>query len=135
MTSRFKWPREDMPTSPPCVLRSRDGYVSVQVNVNAGGQNIVGDAANEPSMAVDPTNRKNIVIGWRQFDTIASDFRQAGWGYSHNGGRTWTFPGVIDPGVFRSDPVLDADADGNIYYNSLTADNSGGIPTDFECKV
>jgi len=33
---------------------------------------------------------------------------------------TWTFPGVIEPGVFRSDPVLDADKDGNVFYNSLT---------------
>jgi hypothetical protein len=63
-----------------------------------------------------------MVIGWRQFDTIQSDFRQAGWAWSHDGGRMWTFPGVVDPGVFRSDPVLDADADGNFYYNSLTVD-------------
>ena len=38
------------------VLRSRDGHVSVQVNIDASGMNIVGDAANEPSIAVDPTD-------------------------------------------------------------------------------
>jgi hypothetical protein len=30
-------------------------FVSHQVNVDANGNNIVGDAANEPSIAVDPT--------------------------------------------------------------------------------
>ena len=118
--------------SPGTVVQSRDGYTSVQVNVNASGQNIVGDAANEPSIAVDPTNPYRMVIGWRQFDSISSDFRQAGYGYSHDGGRHWTFPGVIEPGVFRSDPVLDADAQGNFYYNSLTATTD---LSDFWCHV
>ena len=66
---------------------------SVQVNVDANGNNIVGDAANEPSIVVDPTNPQHIVIAWRQFDTIASNFRQAGHAYSTDGGLTWTFPG------------------------------------------
>ena len=102
---------------------------TTQVNVDANGQNIVGDAANEPSIAVDPTNRNRIAIGWRQFNTINSNFRQAGYGYTIDGGQTWTFPGVIEPGIFRSDPVLDADRDGNFYYNSLTND------PDYFCKV
>jgi subtilisin-like proprotein convertase family protein len=111
---------------------SRDGHVSVQVNVDELGNNIVGDAANEPSIAIDPTEPTRMVIGWRQFDNIASDFRQAGYGYTSDGGHTWTFPGVIEPGIFRSDPVLDSDADGNFFYNSLTADSG---PTNFRCHV
>ena len=106
-------------TSPPATVQ-RDGFVSVQVNTDQFGNNILGDAANEPSIAVDPTNTNNIVIGWRQFDSVFSNFRQAGWAYSHDGGQTWTFPGVIQPGIFRSDPVLGADADGNFFYSSLT---------------
>ncbi len=98
---------------------TRSGYTSVQVNVDANGDNIVGDAANEPSIAIDPTDPNRIVIGWRQFDSIASDFRQAGWAYSHDGGQTWTFPGVLTPGFFRSDPVLGADPNGVFYYCSL----------------
>jgi len=100
------------------------GEFGVQVNVDANGGNITGDAANEPSIAVDPTAPNRIVIGWRQFDTIESNFRQAGWAYSHDGGRTWTFPGVIQAGTFRSDPVLAADAEGTIYYCSLRGDFS-----------
>jgi hypothetical protein len=102
----------------------RGSHVSIQVNVDDQGNNIINDAANEPSIAVDPNRPNWMVIGWRQFDTINNNFRQAGWAWSHAGGRTWTFPGVVDPGVFRSDPVLDADADGNFYYNSLTTNGN-----------
>ncbi len=102
-------------------------FFATQVNVDANGNNIVGDAANEPSIAVDPTNPMRMAIGWRQFDTIASDFRQAGHGFTNNGGYTWIFPGVIDPGIFRSDPVLDSDGEGRFYYNSLTI--GGGYST------
>src|SRR5438128_3410510 len=39
------------------------GYsVSYQVNVDQNGNNIVGDAANEPSISVDPTNGNKIAI-------------------------------------------------------------------------
>lgn len=122
-------PREGHPRSP-AVRFSSGTFFAVQVNVDANGQNIVGDAANEPSLAIDPTDPNHMVIGWRQFNTIASDFRQAGYGFTTDGGQTWTFPGVIEPGIFRSDPVLDSDANGNIYYNSLTL--QGG---DFLCDV
>ncbi|MEM8930094.1 MAG: sialidase family protein [Acidobacteriota bacterium] len=94
-------------------------HVSVQVNVDALGRNVLGDAANEPSIVVDPTDARRLAIAWRQFDSIASNFRQAGTAFSRDGGATWTFPGVLDPGVFRSDPVLDVDADGTFYLNSL----------------
>lgn len=102
----------------------RGPYRSVQVNVNTQGLNLPGDAANEPSLAVDPTNPLRMVIGWRQFDNIASNFRQAGWAFSHDGGQSWTFPGVIEPGVFRSDPVIEADANGHFYYSSLRVVNN-----------
>jgi hypothetical protein len=96
-----------------------DTLTSYQVNVNASGQNITGDAANEPSISVDPTNPNKKTIGWRQFNSVASNFRQSGYGYTSNGGTTWTFPGVLQNNVFRSDPVLFADDTGRFYYNSL----------------
>ncbi|MCH7632706.1 MAG: hypothetical protein IIB59_05790 [Planctomycetes bacterium] len=102
----------------------RDGFVSIQVNVDKRGCNIVGDAANEPSIAIDPTNPRKIAIGWRQFDTVESNFRQAGWGYSHDAGHTWSFPGTLDPGVFGSDPVLMSDADGGFYYLTISLDET-----------
>ncbi len=113
-------PRSSMEKKP--AYRSiNSAYFTVQVNVDSDGNDIIGDAGNETSIAVDPTNPNRMVIGWRQFDTVSSNFRQAGYGYSLDGGLTWTFPGVINPGVFRSDPVLDFDAEGNFFYNSLTS--------------
>ncbi len=112
-------PSQDLLARTPGFRPQAGPYASVQVNVDALGQNIVGDAANEPSIAVNPLNPSNMVIGWRQFDTILSNFRQAGHAYTFDRGVTWTFPGSLDPGFFHSDPVLDADADGNFYYASL----------------
>jgi hypothetical protein len=107
----------------PAFQYSSSEFFTVQVNVDESGQNILGDAANEPSIAVDPANPNYMAIGWRQFDTLSSNFRQAGYGYSTDGGQTWT-TGVIEPGIFRSDPVLDANNYGNLFYYSLST--SGG---------
>ena len=106
-------------TSPPMVVTFGD-FTSVQVNVDEAGNNIIGDAANEPSIALNPTNHNNLVIGWRQFDTIQSNFRQAGVGHTLDGGKTWNNTGPIEPGIFRSDPVLAADSSGKIFYYSLS---------------
>jgi hypothetical protein len=94
-------------------------FTSYQVNVDANGQNITNDAANEPSISIDPTDRNKMVIGWRQFDSVSSNFRQAGWGFTSNGGVSWTFPGVLENNVFRSDPVLGSDDVGHFFYLSL----------------
>src|SRR5215467_6934768 len=109
-----------VPTSISQGLVSQFGsYTSYQVNVDANGNNIVGDAANEPSICVDPTNGNKISIGWRQFNNVASNFRQAGFAYTANGGRTWINPGVLQPNIFRSDPVLNSDGIGHFFYLSL----------------
>ena len=114
-------PRESHATSP-AYRYFISGFSVVQVNVDNEGNNIVNDAANEPSIAFDRNDPNKIAIGWRQFDDISNNFRQAGYGYSDDAGLTWIFPEVIDPGVFRSDPVLGSDGEGNFYYNSLTTD-------------
>lgn len=103
----------------PRMISQHDAFTSFQVNVAANGQNITGDAANEPSICVDPTNPNKMTIGWRQFNSVASNFRQAGWGYTSNGGASWTFPGVLENNVFRSDPVLDSNDTGTFFYLSL----------------
>ena len=94
-------------------------YTSYQVNVDANGNNIVGDAANEPSLCVDP----KIPIEWRsvgdKFNSVTSNFRQGGWGFTSDGGVHWSFPGVLQNNTFRSDPVLNSDSAGNFYYLSL----------------
>jgi hypothetical protein len=105
--------------SSPRMISQFGAFISYQVNVDANGNNIVGDAANEPSISVDPTDGNKIAIGWRQFDTINSDFRQAGYGYSTDAGLTWRFPGTLQPGAYRSDPVTNSDETGTFFYLSL----------------
>src|SRR6185295_16023160 len=53
------------------------------------------------------------------------NFRKAGYGYTSNGGTSWTFPGSLE-NIFRSDPVLATDATGSFFYLSLT----GSLLTD-----
>jgi hypothetical protein len=103
----------------PALVSQFGVYASYQVNVNASGNNIVGDAANEPSICIDPNNSNRMSVGWRQFDTVASNFREAGFAYTTNGGTRWIAPGVLQNNVFRSDPVLNSDTAGRFFYLTL----------------
>ncbi len=116
----------NMPPAPPRKIEtspriiSQFGvFTSYQANVDASGNNILGDAANEPSISVDPTDGNKMVIAWRQFDSIGSNFREGGWGYTSDAGIHWTFPGVLENGIFRSDPVTHCDETGKFFYLSL----------------
>ena len=103
----------------PALVSPFGPYTSYQVNVDANGNNRVGDAANEPSICVDRNNPNRMSIGWRQFSSVASNFRQAGFAYTTNGGTRWIAPGVLENNVFRSDPVLNSDTAGRFFYLSL----------------
>ena len=116
---------DNAPASPrkietsPRMISQFGSFTSFQVNVDANGNNILGDAANECSISVDPTNLSKMTIAWRQFDSVTSNFRQAGWGFTTDGGAHWTFPGVLQNGVFRSDPVTNSNEIGQFFYLSL----------------
>ena len=105
-------------------------FTSVQVNVNANGNNIAGDAANEPSISVDPTRSDlKMAIGWRQFDSVTNNFRKGGFGL-YDGWRDdldLPRPSLEAKTVFRSDPVLFSQptTQGTFYYLSLIAGLSG----------
>src|SRR5438105_12899109 len=116
----------DNPPAPPRKIETSprkisvyDGFISYQVNVDQNGNNIIGDAANECPISVDPTDGNKMTIAWRQFNDVTSNFRQGGWGYTTDGGVHWTFPGVLEPGVFRSDPVTNSNETGTFFYLSL----------------
>src|SRR6266540_3127466 len=47
----------------PRMISQFGAFVSYQANVDANGQNIIGDAANECSISVDPTNPSKMAIG------------------------------------------------------------------------
>jgi len=103
----------------PALVSRLGPYISYQVNVDANGNNRVGDAANEPSICIDRNNPNRMSVGWRQFDSVASNFREAGFAYTTNGGTRWFAPGVLQNNVFGSDPVLNADSAGRFFYLSL----------------
>ncbi len=116
----------DNPPAPPRKIETSPrmvspygGFISYQANVDQNGNNIIGDAANECVISVDPTNGNRMTIAWRQFNDVTSNFRQGGWGYTTDAGVHWTFPGVLQNGVFRSDPVTKSDKVGNFFYLSL----------------
>jgi hypothetical protein len=100
----------------------RGGYQSIQVNVDSLGRNVANDAANEPSITIDYANPSRVAIGWRQFNSVTSNFREAGFNYSRDRGRTWAGKGNLQPGTFRSDPVLETGETGVFHYHSLTSD-------------
>ncbi len=108
-------------TSPQMISRFAT-FTSIQVNVDANHQNILGDAANECTISVNPVNPSQKAIAWRQFNSVLSNFRQAGWGFTSDNGATWTFPGVLENNVFRSDPVTQSDELGNFFWLSLQSD-------------
>jgi hypothetical protein len=119
----------DNPPAPPRKIETSPRMVSVygafisyQVNVDQNGQNILGDAANECAISVDPTDGSKMTIAWRQFNDVTSNFRQGGWGYTTDAGVHWTFPGVLQNNVFRSDPVTQSDEAGQFFYLSLQSD-------------
>src|SRR5881396_2188419 len=119
----------DNPPAPPRKIETSPrmvspyaGFISYQANVDQNGNNILGDAANECVISVDPTNHNRMTIAWRQFNDVTSNFRQGGWGYTADGGVHWTFPGVLQNGVFRSDPVTNSDEIGQFFYLSLQSD-------------
>lgn len=97
-------------------------YTSIQVNVNAQGQNIIGDVGNETTIAVNPNNPANIVVGWRRFDppTGFAGVVKAGYAYTTDGGLTWN-NGTLNGTAIQNqtDPVLAVDSQGNFYYQSL----------------
>lgn len=103
----------------PALVSTFGPYTSYQVNVDASGNNRVGDAANEPSICLDRNNPNRMSIGWRQFNSVASNFRGAGFAYTTNGGTRWIAPGVLQNNIFRSDPVLNSDTVGRFFYLSL----------------
>ncbi len=94
-------------------------FVSVQLNVDSDGNNVVGDAANQPSITASPLDNNQVVVVWRVFKDVDGHFREAGVAYSHDGGQAWSVDGLLDPGIWRTDPVVAAAPDGSFYYQGL----------------
>ena len=99
----------------------------VQVNVDAAGQPIANENANEPIMAIDPTAPSRVFVAWNNFIR-----RNGQWGYfelaysvSLDGGRTWAPRARVEPGVRRANPHLALRADGSMVFGSAIVNDFG----------
>lgn len=84
---------------------------------------------NEEQVVINPTNPNNLVAAWRDFRL---GYRQVGWGYTFDGGETWTNPGLIEDVHYSrdSDPALTVNAQGDFFamllaYNGDTSQPNG----------
>ncbi|GJM19238.1 MAG: hypothetical protein DHS20C14_14510 [Phycisphaeraceae bacterium] len=125
---------ESMPPAPagPTLLQTlptvaEGPFVSVQLNTAPGsGLDVLNDAGNEPSIARSATDPDRFIVGWRQFDSISSSYRKAGYAYSLDGGNVWSGRRVLDESRQGSDPILVPGPDGEIYYNTFRYANFPG---------
>src|SRR4030067_3645258 len=79
---------------------------------------------NEEMIAINPYNTNQVVAVWRDFRL---GYRQVGYGYSTNGGASWTdalfFSAIYYPDYFwESDPGLGVDKNGNFIAHTLCID-------------
>lgn len=90
------------------------------------------EAQNEVSIAVNPLNSSNIIVG---FNDHTSGTWEPSFAYSVNNGTDWTYGGAMPQGTLTwapyCDPWLDFDSDGYLYYVAL----SGGAGTNHEVFV
>src|ERR1051325_405424 len=111
-----------MPTAPP---------TNIQVSaVDNNATNLDNDTTqNEPSAAA---NASTVVVGWNDSSEFASTGAGGltsitGFGFSTNGGSTFTDAGLFTPPagmVHLGDPALAADDSGNFYFASLAVDSA-----------
>jgi hypothetical protein len=87
---------------------------------------------NEQQVVVNPTNPLQIASAWRDFRL---GYRQIGYGYSTDGGQTWTNPGLfVDPHYANdSDPALTVSATGTFYAMLLAYTGNTSLPNGFLC--
>ena len=89
-------------------------WLNTQLNNDSSGQ-----VHNEEQVVVNPTNPNNVVAVWRDFRL---GYRQIGYGYTVDAGRTWTNPGLFVEHHYQwdSDPALTVSRTGTFYAMLLT---------------
>lgn len=79
------------------------------------------EAQNEVSIAVNPLNTSNVVVG---FNDYSSGSWEASYAYSVDNGTSWTYGGALPQGTLAGppycDPWLAFDGDGYLYYVALS---------------
>jgi len=120
-------PIDGDPNPSPGDLGVLQATVLPNVLVNDRVDDAPDQTQSETTIAVDPTNPLRLIGGFNDCRGFFVPSRNgiSGWGFSADGGATWT--GVqtglpkFAPGDFgaRGDPSIDVDAQGNFYYASL----------------
>jgi hypothetical protein len=100
-------------------------WTNIRLNADATTQ-----LQNEQQIVVNPTNPMLLASVWRDFRL---GYRQVGYGYSTDGGRTWTNPGLfVDPHYANdSDPALTVSANGAFYAMLLAYTGDTSQPNGF----
>jgi hypothetical protein len=80
----------------------------------------------DPSIAVDPTNSKHIVVAYMDYglSVLQNGYAGIGVSVSENGGATWKTSSVPLPALYgggAADPTVKFDADGNVYISYMAA--------------
>jgi hypothetical protein len=91
----------------------------------------LADKANEPVVAVNPSNPQNIVVAYNHIDT--NDKAHCGYSVSHDGGGHWVandLPVPTTKGVSGSlgDPSLAFTPSGKLYFTCLAGYDDGATP-------
>jgi hypothetical protein len=103
------------------------GWTNIRLNSDTSTQ-----LQNEQQIVVNPTNPMQLAAIWRDFRL---GYRQVGYGYSTDGGQTWTNPGLfVDPHYANdSDPALAVSATGTFYAMLLAYTGNTSLPNGMLC--
>lgn len=98
--------------------RAQDEWLNIRLNSDT-----TTELQNEEQVAINPTDANNMVAVWRDFRL---GYRQVAWGYTFDGGATWTDGGLfVEPNYpYQSDPGVTADRHGNFYAIVLSFTNT-----------
>ncbi|UCF68800.1 MAG: hypothetical protein JSV80_05795 [Acidobacteriota bacterium] len=96
--------------------------VTENVKLNTDG---TSEIHNEEQLAVNPTDKTNVVAVWRDFRL---GYRRVGVGTSHDAGQSWTDTLFSDAAYPRaSDPGICADSSGSFYAHVLSLSNGTAL--------
>jgi hypothetical protein len=115
----------------PYRLSGPDPFASCTAD-NFPGDAFTPNSEVEPWVAVNPADRRNLVVVWQQDRWNTGSARGVGLAVTHDGGRTWrrsALPGLTlcggGPDARATNPWLAFDRDGTLYAAAITA---GGNP-------
>jgi hypothetical protein len=105
----------------------KDNIFGLNVRVNDRAQDENPSLTTQSETAV-ATFGSNVVVGWNDVGQFFQTASLTGYGYSTDGGRTFTDGGVIPPppgGANLGDPDVAVDSRGTFYFSQISIDADG----------